>query len=153
MPTGTDFISAALPRVNAKTRLALIVDDEDDVRRPIATLLKHHGFLTLQAKNGNEALSILRETDREVDVVVMDVLMPECDGFEALYSMREDPVLREIPVIMLTAKTERNDTMTGYVLGADHYMPKPFDNCNLVQAVTALANGFKPTPTHPFDPR
>lgn len=125
------------------TKLVLVVDDERDIRRPLARMLESHGYGTLQATNGAEALDYLRRIPT-IDLVLMDVMMPEIDGYQALASMREERPLNRTPVVMLTAKSQTTDAVKGYSLGADYYIPKPFANETVLNAVDYLIGDLSP---------
>ena len=103
----------------------LVVDDEPNIRR----LLEHHllrrGYRVDLCSNGAEALQRIRE--HRPDLVVLDVMMPEMDGFEVLGRMKEDPATVEIPVLMLTARSTDDDIRSGWGFGAEWYMTKPFN--------------------------
>lgn len=105
-------------------RTILVVDDEVDVVAIVRTILEANGYEALVAYSGAEALIQLAK--HKPDLVVLDILMPEIGGLEVLEHMRETPSLAQIPVILLTTKTEDEDILLGYRSGADYYIPKPF---------------------------
>lgn len=111
----------------------LAVDDEPNIVRLIQVNLERQGYQVETANNGAQALVKIREN--RPDLVVSDVMMPEMDGFELLKNIRMDPALAELPVIMLTAKAQDRDVMTGYSHGADMYLTKPFNPQELLQFV------------------
>jgi len=108
----------------------LVVDDEPHIVRLIQVNLERHGYQVETANNGAQALAKIR--DSRPDLVVSDVMMPEMDGFELLANIRRDPMLMELPVIMLTAKAQDRDVMDGYKTGADMYLTKPFNPAELI---------------------
>jgi two-component system KDP operon response regulator KdpE len=113
-------------------RRILVVDDEERMVRFIRMNLEHDGFQVAEALNGKQALDKLRDTP---DLVLLDVMMPDIDGFEVLETVRE---VSSVPVIMLTAKGEEDDRVRGLELGADDYITKPFSPRELVSRVKAV---------------
>lgn len=128
---------AAGPETNPITKLILIVDDEPDIRKPLARMLESRGYGTLEASNGAEALDFLRRLPT-VDLVLMDVMMPTKDGFDTLHAMRREQPLKRTPVVMITGKAETANAVHGYSLGADYYIAKPFSNDTVLNAVEYL---------------
>ncbi len=114
-------------------RRILVVDDEPRMIHFIRLNLEHDGFEVLGAGSGVEALEQLR--DQLPDLVLLDVMMPEMDGFETLQLIRE---ISSVPVIMLTAKGEEEDRVHGLELGADDYITKPFSPRELASRVKAV---------------
>lgn len=114
-------------------RLILIVDDEARMRRFIRMNMELEEFKVIEAANGLEALDQLRQ--HNPDLVVMDVMMPEMDGFETLAMMRE---FSTVPVILLTVKGDEEDIIQGLKLGADDYITKPFSPRELSSRVNAV---------------
>lgn len=111
----------------------LVVDDEPRMIRFIRMNLEHDGFAVTEAANGVQALQALR--DHLPDLMLLDVMMPELDGFETLRMIRE---VSPVPVVMLTAKGEEDDRVRGLELGADDYITKPFSPRELVSRVRAV---------------
>jgi len=111
----------------------LVVDDERRMVGFIRLNLDQDGFEVIEASNGNEALERLR--DSLPDLILLDVMMPDIDGFEVLRMIRE---ISQVPVIMLTAKGEEDDKVKGLELGADDYVTKPFSPRELVSRVKAV---------------
>jgi len=116
-----------------KNRRILVVDDEERMARFIHLNLEHDGFQVIEAYRGMQAIQILR--DSLPDLIILDVMMPDIDGFEALKLIRE---VSSVPVIMLTAKGEEDDRVRGLELGADDYVTKPFSPRELVSRVRAV---------------
>jgi two-component system KDP operon response regulator KdpE len=114
-------------------RRVLVVDDEPRMIHFIRLNLEHDGFEVVEAESGLEALEQLR--DQMPDLVLLDVMMPDIDGFETLRLIRE---ISTVPVIMLTAKGEEEDRVHGLELGADDYITKPFSPRELVSRVKAV---------------
>jgi len=108
----------------------LVTDDEPNIVRLIQVNLERQGFQVETANNGAQALEKIRVN--RPDLLVSDVMMPEMDGFELLSNIRRDPVLENLPVIMLTAKAQDRDVLEGYTRGADMYLTKPFNPIELV---------------------
>ncbi len=118
---------------NYNNKLILVVDDEERMARFIRLNLEHDGFQVVEANRGMQAIQIIR--DRMPEVVILDVMMPDLDGFEVLQLIRETS---QVPVIMLTAKGEEDDKIRGLELGADDYITKPFSPRELVSRVRAV---------------
>jgi len=118
---------------NFKNRVILVVDDEERMARFVRLNLEHDGFQVVEAYRGLDAIHKLR--DSMPDVVLLDVMMPDLDGFEVLKLIRE---VSQVPVIMLTAKGEEDDRVKGLESGADDYITKPFSPRELVSRVRAV---------------
>ena len=116
-----------------KDRRILVVDDEERMVRFIRLNLEHDGFQVFEAFNGKQAIDKIRSN--LPDLVLLDVMMPDIDGFEVLEMIRESST---VPVIMLTAKGEEEDRVHGLELGADDYITKPFSPRELVSRVRAV---------------
>ena len=99
----------------------LIVDDEEKIREMIGKFAVHEGHDTMLASNGREALDLFEQND--FDVVILDVMMPEMDGYETLKKMKE---IKDIPCIFLTALGQEYDRIYGFDIGAADYVTKPF---------------------------
>ena len=123
-------------------RRILAVDDEERMVRFIRLNLEHDGFQVIEAYNGSQALEQLRSN--LPDIVLLDVMMPDIDGFEVLRMIRETST---IPVIMLTAKGDEEDRIRGLELGADDYITKPFSPRELVSRVRAVLRRTDTTTT------
>ncbi len=124
------------------TKLILVVDDEPRMRRFMRMNLDLEGYRVIEVENGLEAVNRVR--DDLPDLVLMDVMMPEMDGFEALRLIRETS---NVPVIMLTVKGEEDDRVRGLELGADDYVTKPFSPRELASRIKAvLRRAEMPTP-------
>jgi two-component system KDP operon response regulator KdpE len=114
-------------------RRILVIDDEERMVRFIRLNLEHDGFQVIEAFNSQQAMDKLRET--LPDLILLDVMLPDIDGFEVLRMVREN---NDVPVIMLTAKSEEDDRVRGLELGADDYVTKPFSPRELVSRVRAV---------------
>ncbi len=124
-------------------RKILVVDDDPDIYEIVQTNLEGAGYTVVGASDGAEGLRKIRAENP--DLVILDVLMPEMDGWEVLRRVEADPQLAGVPVIMLTCKSEDLDILRGLVEGAVEYVTKPFYPENLVASVTILLNVFDPT--------
>src|SRR3712207_1068284 len=124
-------------------RRILVVDDEPGLRELVRINLEHEGFAVFQAENGVQALSAVQE--HQPDLVIMDVMMPEMDGWEACRKLRE---FSSVPVLMLTARVQSQDIVTGLDSGADDYLVKPFNMDELMARVRALLRRV-PSPNRP----
>lgn len=111
----------------------LIVEDEERMRSLLKDYFNKYGYKTYEAENGVEALKIFKS--KTIDLVVLDVMMPYMDGFEVCEMIRKDS---DVPIIILTAKSEEEDKLLGYELGADDYVTKPFSPKVLVAKGKAL---------------
>lgn len=116
--------------------LILIADDEEDVRDLVCMNLRRAGFDTTEAADGLEALRYARE--QKPDAIVLDVMMPGCDGHRVCQELRCDEAFRRMPIIMLTAKNAAKDRIEGLENGADDYITKPFSPRELVLRVEAV---------------
>jgi len=108
----------------------LVVDDDDEIRDAIEIYLKNEGIKVLKAKDGVDALMMLGEED--IHLILMDIMMPRMDGIKATFKIREN---KNIPIIMLSAKSEDTDKILGLNIGADDYITKPFNPMELVARV------------------
>jgi len=121
-----------------KEEVILIVDDEKEIRELIDIYLKGEGYKTLKAEDGEEALEILKKN--EVDLIILDIMMPKLNGIEACLKIREE---REMPIIMLSAKSQDIDKILGLNTGADDYLTKPFNPLELVARVKSQLRRYK----------
>ena len=110
----------------------LVVDDDKEIVGAIEIYLKKEGYQILKAYNGKQALEIIKE--KEVHLVILDIMMPQKDGIETLEEIRKD---RSIPVILLSAKSEDYDKIGGLNSGADDYITKPFNPLELIARVNS----------------
>jgi two-component system KDP operon response regulator KdpE len=117
----------------ADSKLILIVDDEARMRRFMQMNLDLEGYRIIEADNGLEAIERVREN--LPDLVVLDIMMPQMDGFEALELIRKTS---NVPVIMLTVRSEEDDKVKGLELGADDYITKPFSPRELASRIKAV---------------
>src|SRR5262249_30970093 len=116
--------------------LIVVADDDPDIVTLVSGALSKAGFEIAPATNGGYALELVRS--RRPDLAVLDVSMPRLDGLEVLRSIRSDPELAEVPVILLSARAQEEDVKNGYAVGASKYMRKPFSPRELVAVAREL---------------
>ena len=116
-----------------KKNKLLVVEDEDDIRELIAFNLEMSNMTVFKAKNGEEAIEIAE--NEFPDLILLDVMLPGIDGFEVCRYLKKNPATRDITIIMLTARAEDSDVVTGLEIGADDYITKPFSPRILVARV------------------
>lgn len=116
--------------------MILVVDDNKDTLKIVSKMLQAEGFEVMVERNGKDGLARARET--LPDLVIMDIMMPEMTGIEALEQLRASPQTSRIPVILLTAKSLDEDMLTGYRVGADYFMTKPFTAKQLLYGVNLV---------------
>ncbi|WP_318503942.1 response regulator transcription factor [Bacillus sp. T3] len=119
-----------------KKPLILIADDEMRLRKLVSDFLLNSGIGVLTAEDGKMAIDIFIEQRQKIDLIILDVMMPQMDGWEVLKAIRK--VSSSVPIIMLTAKSEESDELTGFKLGANDYVTKPFSPSVLVARVENL---------------
>lgn len=112
----------------------LVVDDEERMRKLVKDFLSIKGYKVIEAADGEEAIEIFM-SDKDIKLILLDVMMPKLDGFDTLKGIRE---YSEVPVIMLTARAEERDELMGFKLGVDEYITKPFSPKILVARVEAI---------------
>jgi DNA-binding response OmpR family regulator len=121
----------------------LVVDDDMDTLRLVGLMLQHQGYRINAANSGIQAIA-MAQTDKP-DLILLDIMMPEMDGYEVARKLRSDPSTNNIPIIMFTAKTQVDDKVEGFEAGADDYLTKPTQPRELFAHVKAvLARGKKP---------
>lgn len=116
----------------------IVVDDEKEIRNLIGIYLKNEGYKVIKAENGIKALEILEK--EKIDLIILDIMMPDMDGIEACTKIREE---KNMPIIMLSAKTEDMDKIWGLTAGADDYMTKPFNPLELIARVKSQLRRYK----------
>lgn len=114
----------------------LIADDEERIRRLVSDFLRRDGYTVLQAADGGQAMELIDQKLGSIDLIILDVMMPVYDGWSVLRHIRSKNT--EVPVMMLTARTEENDEVFGFDLGADDYIIKPFSPIVLSARVRAI---------------
>lgn len=117
-----------------KKARVLVVDDELRMRKLINDFLSVHGYEVLEASNGEEALRVFF-SESNIDLIILDVMMPVMDGWEVLKTIRASS---KVPIIMLTARGEEQDELHGFKLGSDEYITKPFSPKILTARVDAI---------------
>ena len=121
----------------------LVIEDEDDIRNLVVMNLKRAGFDVLSAGNGSDGLSLLRA--HRPPVLLLDLMLPDMSGEDICATLRRDPEIKGTYVIMVTARTEEQDRIAGFEVGADDYVPKPFSVKELVLRVKAAARRTQST--------
>lgn len=116
-------------------RCILIVDDDIKILRSLKDFLKGNNFYVLEATDGKMALDVFYENNTKIDMILLDVMMPNIDGIEVLKEIRKSFLA---PVIMLTARGEEYDQLKGFKNGADDYIPKPFSPSLLLARMEAV---------------
>ena len=112
----------------------LIVDDEQRMRKLVRDYMIREGYIVLEAANGRQALDIFN-TEQNIALIILDVMMPEMDGWQLLSEIRKTS---RVPIIMLTAKSDERDELRGFELGVDEYVTKPFSPRTLSARVNAI---------------
>ncbi len=118
----------------------LIAEDEPDIRELVAFTLRFAGHEVVATSNGEEALN--KASEIIPDIILMDVRMPRMTGYDACRAMKADPVLRDIPVVFLSAKGQDSEIQTGLEAGAEEYLLKPFAPDQLTERVKAILGKF-----------
>jgi two-component system alkaline phosphatase synthesis response regulator PhoP len=129
------------------TKRILVVDDDREIVRLLRAYLEQNGFQVLTAYDGERALQALRA--ERPDLVVLDLMLPDRDGWDVTRIVRGDPVIANIPILMLTARVEDHDKIAGLELGADDYVTKPFNPREVVARVRALLRRVQGEPAPP----
>ena len=119
----------------------LVVDDEAKIRMLIRKYAEFEGHTVTEAENGMEAVELCRKDPKQFDLIIMDVMMPELDGFSAVAEIRK---VSQAPVLMLSARGEEYDRIHGFELGVDDYVVKPFSPKELMMRVNAIMNRVRP---------
>lgn len=121
-------------------RTILIIDDNEDIRENTAEILSLGGYKTITAENGKKGVELA--LSQKPDLIVCDIMMPELDGYGVLHLLRKNPETEDIPLIFLTAKSERSDMRKGMEMGADDYVTKPFEEIELMNAIESRMRKF-----------
>ena len=112
----------------------LVVDDEERMRKLVRDFLVKHGYIVVEAANGEEAYNIFTSSN-DISLIIMDIMMPKMNGYETSEEIRK---LSDVPIILLTAKSEEKDELKGFEIGVDEYITKPFNPNILVARVEAI---------------
>jgi two-component system alkaline phosphatase synthesis response regulator PhoP len=121
----------------------LIVEDEETILELCSTIFKLEGYRVLCARDGEEALRITRE--HNPDIIVLDIQLPEINGNEVCKSLKSDPTMSHIKVLVLSGMAQDSDLQEAREAGADAYMTKPFSSIAIVEKVEELTKGSKPS--------
>ncbi len=116
----------------------LIVDDEELIRSVIKDYILEEHYTCDEADNGESAISLVEENN--YDIIIMDIMMPKMDGYQAIKEIKK---IKDIPVIMLSARTEEIDKLQGFDIGIDDYVTKPFSPKELIARIKAVAKRNK----------
>ena len=114
----------------------LIVDDDIETLRLVGLMLQRQGFNIVAANNGTQALA--QAAHEHPDLILLDVMMPDMDGYQVTRKLRKDPQTANTPILMFTAKTQVDDKLAGYEAGVDDYLTKPVHPVELVARIKVL---------------
>jgi two-component system phosphate regulon response regulator PhoB len=114
----------------------VVIEDEPDIVEVVSYNLKREGYNVLSVERGDEGLNLVR--NQSPDLVILDLMLPGMDGLSICQQMKSDPLVRDIPVIIISGKGEESDVVIGLELGADDYLTKPFRGRELVARVKAV---------------
>lgn len=131
-------------------RKILVVDDEEDIRRFLGTVLKEKGYEVLLAAEGEEALELAGR--EQPHLVLLDIMMPAMDGWEVLRRLKADAVTAEIPVALVSARTEARARALAEGAGVVDFVEKPFSLHDLVRRIEGVFRGTEPRPARPGEP-
>ena len=112
----------------------LVVDDEARMRKIVKDFLVAKDYKVVEASNGEEAIDIVYE-DKDIDLVLLDVMMPRINGYKISRLLKFDKKYKDIPILMITARSQEEDKLIGEETGADEYITKPFDLDNVIKTV------------------
>lgn len=124
----------------------LVADDEENIRSLIKKYAVFEGNVVFEAEDGMQAVEMCRQHPNDYDIIIMDVMMPELDGFSAVKELRK---YCQAPVLMLSARGEEYDKIHGFELGVDDYVVKPFSPKELMMRINAILKRVRPTPEEP----
>jgi len=119
----------------------LVVEDEADILELVSYNLEKSGYTVFRAKTGENGITIART--QLPDLIILDLMLPGIDGIEVCHKLKNEPITSSIPIIMLTAKIEDNDIVTGLEAGADDYIPKPFSPKILLARIKTMLRRIK----------
>lgn len=124
-----------------ETKTVLVAEDESSIREFIIINLRRSGYEVLEAENGAQAIELYEMNKENIDIALLDIMMPEVDGLEVCKQLRNDNP--NIGIIMLTARTQEMDKVTGLLVGADDYVTKPFSPSELMARVDVMYRRVK----------
>lgn len=110
-------------------KMILVVEDDTDSRQALCTIIEGLGYASLSFPSGKEALAGIQ--GQKLDLALIDIMMPQMNGYEFLAELRKIPEFKDLPVIMVTAKDEDSEILEGYQYGADYYITKPYTSKQL----------------------
>jgi len=114
----------------------VVIEDEPDIVEVISYNLKNEGYRVLSVDRGDEGINLIR--DQSPSLVILDLMLPGMDGLSVCQQLKSDPIVRDIPIIITSAKSEESDIVIGLELGADDYLTKPFSPRELLARVKAV---------------
>ena len=123
----------------------LVVDDEEETQKLIRVMLESHGFEISTAMRGKEAIEKIKQ--KQPDVVLLDLMMPDMDGIDVCIQLRNDPATADLPIIMLTVLGTMRDVWEGMQAGATKYITKPMSRDTLVAALNEVLESTHPNPS------
>ncbi len=136
------------PQIPASKGTILVADDDPDIVAIAKTTLEDTGYVVQTAYNGMEVFSRLEE--QKSDLIILDIMMPQMDGWKVLQQLKGNTDYVSIPVILITAKIQQEDMLRGYKLGTNYYIPKPFNATQLINVTNFLLSKDKITQTNPI---
>lgn len=123
-----------------KTGNILVIDDDAEIREIVQVLLSSEGYTVETVADGMQALTMLTEKTFLPDVIILDIMMPDMDGYSVCKQIRE---ISQVPVLFLTAKNRETDLVEGFLAGGDDYMQKPFSYTELIARVGGLMRRYR----------
>ncbi len=125
----------------ASKNTIMVVDDDPEIVIIVRLMLEQEEFNVKYAYSGSQLFAVLKE--KKPDLIILDVMMPQTDGLEVLRRLKGDRETSSIPVVLVTAKVQYEDIVTGYRMGADHYITKPFTRTQLMAGINRLLSGVQ----------
>ncbi|MEE9144029.1 MAG: response regulator [Candidatus Binatia bacterium] len=123
---------------SASKTTIMVIDDQPDILDIVKTILERSGYVVQVADSGMEAFSLLEE--KKPDLIILDIMMPQMDGWKVLKQLKGNADYSSIPVILITAKIQQENMVRGYEMGADYFIPKPFTSAHLINITNLLIN-------------
>lgn len=120
------------------SKTILVVDDEPDILRLTRKFLDLGNYNTITSNNGKEAMKIISEKYEEIDLILLDIMMPGRDGYSVLEDIKTDDDYKDIIVVLFTVKSFNEDIQKGKRLGADYYITKPFSGKELLKKINEI---------------